>query len=361
MSLSSEEKYRYSRHLLLDGVGVEGQKKLRASKVLVIGAGGLGCPVLQYLTAAGVGTIGIIDFDKIDETNLQRQILFTTNDIGKSKALTAKDKLEANNPFIKIEALDFALTNKNALDIFQKYDLVIDGTDNFSTRYLVNDACLILNKPLIYGAIHKFEGQVSVFNFEGGPNYRCIFPDPPSPGSVPSCSEVGVIGVLPGIIGTQQANEAIKIILGIGNVLSGRLLIYNALQSSQMEIKIPKKIKLGDFEIKDKKDFINFDYISYCKSNLKSDSGITKEELFKLSKEAFVLDVRESWEKPDLANKNILNAPLDELENFVNDIPKNQSVYVVCQRGVRSRAAIDILEKEFNYTNLINVDGGLIG
>jgi adenylyltransferase/sulfurtransferase len=361
MSLSPEEKYRYSRHLLLDGVGVDGQEKLRAAKILVIGAGGLGCPVLQYLTAAGVGTIGLIDFDKIDETNLQRQILFTTNDIGKSKALTAKDKLEANNPFITVDAYDFALTNKNALDLFEKYDLVIDGTDNFSTRYLVNDACLLTNKPLIYGAIHKFEGQVSVFNYEDGPNYRCLFPDPPSPGSVPSCSEVGVIGVLPGLIGTQQANEAIKIIVGIGNVLSGRLLVYNALQSTQMEFKIPKKVKLGDFGITDKSDFENFDYVSYCETTKSNESGINKEELSELPEDAFVLDVRESWEKPALENKNLLNAPLDEIENFIGDIPKEQTVYVVCQRGVRSKAAIDVLEKEYNFTNLINVDGGLLG
>jgi len=242
MPLTPEEKYRYSRHLLLEEVGLEGQEKLKEAKVLVIGAGGLGCPVLLYLAAAGVGTIGVIDFDTIDASNLQRQTLFSTDDVGRSKAEVAKEKLNANNPFINVIAYNEELTNKNSLEIFSAFDIIVDGTDNFHTRYMVNDACLIANKPFVYGAIHKFEGQVSVFNYQEGPTYRCLFPNPPEAGSIPSCSEVGVVGILPGIIGTQQANQVIKIILQIGQVLSGRLMIYNALQSSFMEIEINKII-----------------------------------------------------------------------------------------------------------------------
>ena len=277
MELTAEEKYRYSRHLLLEEVGLQGQEKLKKAKVLVVGAGGLGCPILLYLAAVGVGTIGVIDFDTIDASNLQRQTLFSTNDLGRSKAKVAKEKLNSNNPFIEVISYNEQLTNENALDLFSKFDIIVDGTDNFYTRYLVNDACLIANKPLVYGAIHKFEGHVSVFNYQEGPTYRCLFPNPPKAGSIPSCSEVGVIGVLPGIIGTQQANEVIKIILGTGKVLSGRLLIYNALQSSFMEIKINKTV----VTIFNKEEFLKFDYKGYCKVSIDMGKSITLEELVK--------------------------------------------------------------------------------
>ena len=237
-ALTDIEKNRYSRHILLDKIGLEGQEKLKGAKVLVIGAGGLGCPVLQYLTAAGVGTIGIIDFDIVDETNLQRQILFTVNDVGVNKAEAAENRLRQLNPYVRFNIYPERLTTKNALNLFSEYDIIVDGTDNFSTRYLVNDACVITGKPLVYGAIYKFEGQVAVFNFNGGPSYRCLFPEPPKSGSVPNCSEVGVIGVLPGLIGTQQANEVIKLILEIGEPLSGKLLTYNSLDNSFFTLKV---------------------------------------------------------------------------------------------------------------------------
>ncbi|MEZ4936833.1 MAG: HesA/MoeB/ThiF family protein [Crocinitomicaceae bacterium] len=356
--LIPEDRSRYSRHLLLNEVGEEGQRKLKSAKVLVIGAGGLGCPVLQYLTAAGVGQIGIIDFDVVDESNLQRQVLFDTIDVGKSKALTAREKLEAKNPLIHIEAFDTKLTQENALDLFEKYDLIVDGTDNFATRYLVNDACVITGKPLVYGSIHKFEGQVSVFNYQGGPTYRDVFPTPPDPGVVPSCSEVGVIGVLPGIIGTQQANEALKIILGIGEPLNGTLMIYSALKSDYTKLKIShSELRIPNLT---KEEFLSFDYEYFCGIPGHHD-GLTKQKFEEILAKEFVVDVRESWEKPALNQDNVLNAPLDDLEDYIDQIPRDRKVYVVCQKGGRSKAAIEILEYEHNFDNLINVEGGLLG
>jgi len=359
MGLTKQEYNRYNRHILLDKVQLEGQLKLKAAKVLVIGAGGLGCPILMYLTAAGVGHIGIVDFDIIDESNLQRQVLFDSADVGKSKAYVAKQKLESQNPLVKITAFNYALTNKNAIRLFSEYDIIVDGTDNFSTRYMINDACVLSQKPLIYGAIHKFEGQVSVFNYKNGPTYRCLFPTPPKTGSVPSCSEVGVIGVLPGIIGTQQANETIKLILGIGNVLSGKLLIYDALQPSFLQIDIKKSTTLGDFGIYSIQDFENFDYSFSCETEADK-NGINKKDFLTLDKNTVVLDVREEWETPKIENKKIIHIPLDELDDRYQEIPKDQTIYVVCQKGGRSQSAIDFLIKEYNYNNLINVDGGLL-
>ncbi len=356
MKLSQKDTNRYSRHLLLDKVGIEGQLKLKQAKVLVIGAGGLGCPVLQYLGAAGIGEIGIIDFDVIDESNLQRQILFTVNDIGKSKSKTAKLKVEAQNPLITVVAYDFELTNLNAIELFKQYDIIVDGTDNFSTRYLVNDACVLVKKPLVYGAIHKFEGQVSVFNYQNGPTYRCLFPNPPELGSMPSCSEVGVIGVLPGVIGTQQANEVLKMVLGIGKVMSGELLIYNALDPSFLQLKINKSVNLSDIGINSIYDFEKFDYSLSC---VVIEKEFSKSDLDKLSKATLVLDVREAWETPKVENKTVINIPLDELDGCIANIPKNETVYVACQKGGRSQVAIDFLRAEYNYTNLINIDGGV--
>ena len=231
---------RYNRHIILSDVGQQGQDKLSDAKVLVVGAGGLGCPVLQYLTAAGIGTLGIIDFDIVEESNLQRQILFGTESLGTNKAIAAKKRLEDLNPTINIEAITERLTSKNALSLFKEYDLIVDGTDNFATRYLVNDTAILTNKPFVYGAIYKFEGQVSVFNYKDGPSYRCLFPIPPKEGSVANCSEVGVLGVLPGIIGTMMANEVIKIILEFDQVLSGKLLCYNSRTAESSTLKINK-------------------------------------------------------------------------------------------------------------------------
>ena len=359
--LDDKEKYRYSRHLLLDKVGERGQQKLKAAKVLVIGAGGLGCPVLQYLTAAGVGTIGIIDFDKVDETNLQRQILFSINDIGKNKAIAAKERLEQLNQFVKFEVYVEKLTSKNALSIFNNYDVVVDGTDNFSTRYLVNDACVITEKPLVYGAIYKFEGQVSVFNYQNGPSYRCLFPEPPKPGSVPSCSDVGVIGVLPGIIGTQQANEALKIILEIGTLLSGKLLMYDALQSSFTTLKVNRSEEQITKVLNSKNDFENNDYDLFCgikPAGLKGE--ITSSELKKiLENEALqLLDVREEWEQPKIENYEVLNIPLNQIPASLVQIDKTKKTIVICQHGVRSLKAIEFL-KANGFNNLINLTGGM--
>ncbi|MBT4774952.1 MAG: molybdopterin-synthase adenylyltransferase MoeB [Crocinitomicaceae bacterium] len=359
--LSEQDNIRYSRHLLLDEIGVMGQEKLKKSKVLIVGAGGLGCPVLLYLAAAGVGTIGIIDFDIIEESNLQRQILFDTDDIGKRKAQVAKEKLSKKNPLITIVAYNEKLTNKNSIELFNDFDLIIDGTDNFATRYMINDACVLTQKPLVYGAIHKFEGQVSVFNYCNGPNYRCLFPIPPANESIPTCSEVGVLGVLPGIIGAQQANEALKIILDIGEVISGKLLIYNALTTSFSKIEIPntsnKKVQYFSSVL----DFENFNYDLHCASNQYSLKQISNIEFTALPPETIVLDVRETWEEPQLQHKKILRIPLASLPNNAEKIPKEEVVYVVCQKGGRSRAAIDLLIKEFDFKNLINVSNGIQG
>src|SRR5947209_2812255 len=238
--LTKDEIKRYSRHLILPEVGLDGQKKLKAAKVLCIGAGGLGSPVAMYLAAAGVGTIGIVDFDVVDFSNLQRQILHSTNDVGKSKLLSAKEKLQALNPEIEIRTHELALSSQNALQLFEPYDIIVDGTDNFPTRYLVNDACVLLGKPNAYGSIFRFEGQASVFATKEGPCYRCLYPEPPPPGLVPSCAEGGVLGVLPGIIGVIQATETLKLIVGIGEPLIGRFLIYDALKMRFRELKLKK-------------------------------------------------------------------------------------------------------------------------
>lgn len=362
MNLSSQEKNRYNRHLILDKIGVEGQQKLKSAKVLVVGAGGLGCPILQYLTAAGVGTIGIVDFDTIDESNLQRQILFNINDIGKSKAETAKKHLSQLNPYIKFVVFNFNLSPKNAEDIFSDFDIIIDGTDNFSTRYLVNDACVKQNKPLIYGSIFKFEGQVAVFNYKDGPSYRCLFPTPPKAGSVPSCSQIGVLGVLPGIIGTQQANEALKIILNIGQPLSGQLLIYNALQAEYTKLKIHKnqteidKIKSIKFVIKKQ------DYDVFC--GIKKSQNSIDYNTFKTylnHQDYLIIDVREDWEQPQINATNLIRIPLDEIDDNIELIPTDKPVIFICQTGGRSANIIEFLTANYNYSNLINLENGIKG
>lgn len=363
MDLSNQEKNRYSRHLILDKIGIEGQQKLKAAKVLVIGAGGLGCPVLQYLTAAGVGTIGIVDFDTVDESNLQRQILFTVNDIGKSKAETAKERLLQLNPFVNFIVYNTTLTTENSKSIFSVFDLIIDGTDNFSTRYLVNDTCVKLDKPLVYGSIFKFEGQITVFNYKNGPSYRCLFPTPPKANSVPSCSEVGVIGVLPGIIGAQQANETLKIILNIGQPLSGKLLIYNALTADYTKININKnqteidKIKSDKFIIKDQ------NYEDFCGVNSSGQTTIdfNNFKTYLNQSGSLIIDVREEWEKPQLSASNLINIPQDEIDDNLEQIPKDIPVIFICQTGGRSANVIEFLKANYQYSNLINLNGGIRG
>ncbi len=358
MSLSNEEKNRYSRHILLKEVNEEGQLKLKKSKVLVIGAGGLGSPILLYLSAAGVGTIGIIDFDTIEESNLQRQILFNSSDVGKSKSITAKEKLEKKNPFISIIALNEKLTRQNAVSIFKQYDIIVDGTDNFSTRYLINDACVLTNKPLVYGAIHRFEGQIAVFNYQNSATYRCLFPEPPAEGNVQTCSEVGVIGILPGIIGSFQANEVLKIILGIGEKLSNKLFIFNALTMQQLEVKIKRNYDLRSIGISNEEDLKKYDYEEFCKIKPQR-MGVKSVPYSKVPTDAIVLDIRDEWEKPRIQRENLIIAPMDDIDEFIDLIPKDQTVYVICQTGGRSKTIIEMMERDYKFDNLVNVEGGI--
>ncbi len=361
--LSTKEKYRYSRHILLDKVGESGQGKLKSARVLVIGAGGLSCPALQYLVAAGVGHIGIIDFDTVDESNLQRQILFVPDDIGKNKATIASQKLSKQNPYVQFDVYPEKLTNKNAIDLFEKYDLILDGTDNFSTRYLINDASILTARPFVYGGIYKFEGQVSVFNFENGASYRCLFPRPPA--KSPNCSEIGVLGILPGIIGTMQANEIIKIILGIGDVLSGKILNYNALTADSTRIAIKKSDKQIQNILDMRDDFKDYNYDYFCETNhdnkkVEKIKEISSEELKQILKTRSiqVLDVRQEWEMPKIIELNAINIPLGEIPNRLSELDKDKQTLVCCQSGIRSRECIKLLEKQ-GYSNLINLKGGI--
>lgn len=344
---------RYSRHIVLDEIGQEGQDKLSLAKVLVVGAGGLGCPVLQYLAAAGIGTIGIIDFDVVEESNLQRQILFGTSSLGMNKAVAAKIRLEDLNPTITIEAYPEKLTAKNALPLFENYDVIIDGSDNFATRYLVNDAAIITNKPIVYGAIYKFEGQVSVFNYQSGPSYRCLFPTPPKEGSVANCSEVGVLGVLPGIIGTMQANEALKIVLGFEGILSGKLLCYNAKTSETNMLKLVKSASEIEKVLAGQADFQNHDFEAFCESPV---VDISAEEAFQKQNCQFI-DVREFGEKPILEMPNCIQIPLNRLEQNLTKINSEKNKIVFCQVGIRSKAAIEILQKH-GFDNCYNLKTG---
>jgi len=367
MSLSAEEKLRYSRHLNLPQFGLETQEKLKAAKVLVVGTGGLGAPMLQYLTAAGVGTIGVVDFDRIDESNLQRQVLFGTSDVGKPKTAVAIRKLQAQNPHTQFNKYDLRLDANNALEIIKEYDVVADGTDNFPTRYLVNDACVLAGKTNVYASIFQFEGQVSVFNYqyengESGPNYRDIFPTPPPPGMVPSCAEGGVLGVLPGIIGSLQALEVIKVVTGIGKPLVGRLFLFDALDFSTRTLNIRKDTKNP---LNGETPTIHqlIDYEEFC--GLKSiavNSAINVDELqrWMKAKEAFTLiDVREPYEH-EISNLGGELIPLNEIENQLDKIPKEGKVVIHCKSGVRSRKAIDTLKEKYGYKNLLNLEGGIL-
>lgn len=358
---NEEENKRYSRHFLLSEVGKDGQLKLKNSSVLVIGAGGLGCPALQYLTAAGVGTIGIVDFDQVDHSNLQRQILFAPADIGMNKAEVAAKKLAEQNPNISFNVYASRLDNSNALEIIEKYDVVLDGTDNFSTRYLINDACVIAGKPLVYGAIFKFDGQLSVFNYKGGPTYRCLFPEPPEAGSVPNCSEIGVIGVLPGIIGSQQANEALKIILGIGNIPSGKLLMYKALETDYTSIGFEKDEESVQAIADDKEGFLQRDYAFFCGEVVSNVEEISAQELKREleSRSVLVVDVRDEEEMPKLGYYRLLQIPLSEIEERYSEIDTSIKTVVICQSGMRSAQAIEILQSKYNFTNLLNLQGGM--
>ncbi len=349
--MSPEEKSRYHRHVILDGFGEAAQLQLRKSSVLVVGAGGLGVPVLQYLSAAGVGTIGIIDGDIVDESNLQRQVLYDSAHIGKPKAVVAREILRAKNPFIRIEIYSEWLTNNNAIELFENYDLIVDGTDNFQTRYLVNDACDITNTPLVFGSIFKFQGQVSVFHLNNGPAYRCLYPEPPGPGEVPNCSDVGVLGVLPAVIGSVMANEAIKVLTGIGQPLSGRLLLYDALSTQFTELSVERNSEPVTALLTNYDKFCGFEPVQKSISVHELNEWIHSEKKFQL------VDVRETGER-EVCALDSLHIPLAGLENLYNQIPVDVPVVVYCHHGMRSQMAINyLLEKGFN--NLINLEGGI--
>jgi len=366
---SKEELARYDRHIIIPDFGFEAQKKLKAAKVLVIGSGGLGSPALLYLAAAGVGTIGIIDFDVVDDSNLQRQVLFGVDEIGTPKVEAAKKRLESLNPYIDIKVYNQQLTSQNALAIIKDYDVVADGTDNFPTRYLVNDACVLLGKPNVYASIFQFEGQVSVFNYtnkegELGPNYRDLYPTPPPPGLVPSCAEGGVLGVLPGIIGSLQALEVIKVITGVGETMSGRFFIFDALNFETRTFKIkrsPANPLNGDNP--SIKQLIDYERFCGVKAVEKPIKEITSKELYDFQvrgEDIQIIDVREPHEY-EIANIGGELIPLATISANADKIDRNKKVIVHCKMGGRSAKAIHELEEKFGFTNLYNLKGGILG
>lgn len=366
---TKEELARYNRHIIIPGFGMEAQLKLKAAKVLVIGSGGLGSPVLLYLAAAGVGTLGIVDFDVVDDSNLQRQVLFGVESVGKPKVEAARDRLLALNPHLKVNLHNTHINSSNALDIIKDYDVVADGTDNFPTRYLVNDACVLLDKPNVYASIFQFDGQVSVFNYvnkdgERGPNYRDLYPTPPPPGLVPSCAEGGVLGVLPGIVGSLQAAEVIKIITGVGEPLSGRFFTFDALQFETHTFKIRKR---DDNPISGNNPTITalIDYEQFCGMRAveeKPIKEITVKELYDLQVKGEpiqIIDVREPHEY-DIANIAGELIPLATVADNADAISRDKQVIVHCKMGGRSAKAIKELEEKFGFTNLYNLKGGIL-
>jgi adenylyltransferase/sulfurtransferase len=366
VAFSPQETARYSRHLIMPEVGIEGQKRLKAASLLLIGAGGLGSPLALYLAAAGIGRIGLVDFDNVDFSNLQRQIIHGTGDVGRSKLDSARDRIQAINPEVRVDLYPTRITSANALDLIKPYDLVIDGTDNFPTRYLVNDACVLLKKPNIYGSIFRFDGQASVFFPGKGPCYRCLYPEPPPPGEVPSCAEGGVLGILPGLIGCIQATEAVKLILGSGSPLIGRLLLYDALQMSFREFKVrrnPKCPVCGDAPTVTKL----IDYEQFCgvrgqEAPAAALAEITAEELKKRidnGENLFILDVRnpEEYQICRIPGSTLL--PLPTLPQRFRELDPDRDMVVHCKSGMRSAKAIQFL-REQGFRKLTNLKGGIL-
>jgi molybdopterin/thiamine biosynthesis adenylyltransferase/rhodanese-related sulfurtransferase len=365
--LSKEEILRYSRHLIMPEVGMDGQLKLKQARVLLIGAGGLGAPLSIYLAAAGVGHLGIVDFDIVDFTNLQRQVTFSTSDVGRPKLDAAKDRLAAMNPAIEIETYETRLTSANALDLFRGYDIVVDGTDNFPTRYLVNDACVLLGKRNVYGSIFRFEGQVSIFGAPDGPCYRCLYPEPPPPGLVPSCAEGGVLGVLPGIVGSIQAIEAIKLILGTGDPLIGRLLLFDALGMKFRELKLKKNpacplcgpnptiTKLIDYE-----EFcgIRGEEAPAPASTVPEMTPRELKQRLDRGDDLFILDVREPHEY-QICNLNGYLIPLGDVPKRVNELDSSREIVAHCRSGKRSAEAAEFLRKA-GFRKIWNLKGGIL-
>jgi adenylyltransferase/sulfurtransferase len=363
--LTNEEIRRYSRHLIMPEVGLEGQRKLKAARVLCIGAGGLGSPATLYLAAAGVGTIGLVDFDVVDFSNLQRQILHSTADVGRPKLESAAERLTGINPGVRIETHEAALNSSNALEILQNYDVIVDGTDNFPTRYLVNDACVLLGKPNVYGSIFRFEGQASIFAAPDGPCYRCLYAEPPPPGLVPSCAEGGVLGVLPGIIGTIQATETIKLILGAGETLVGRLLLFDALRMQFRELKLRRD---PDCPICGEHPTIHelIDYEQFCgvrhDADVASAADIMVDELKeKLDRgdDLLILDVREPLEYQINRIAGSILIPLGELPERVQELDAARDIVVHCKSGGRSARAVEFL-KGAGFRRVRNLKGGIV-
>ncbi|MCC6486672.1 MAG: molybdopterin-synthase adenylyltransferase MoeB [Candidatus Hydrogenedentes bacterium] len=366
--MSASEIARYSRHLLIPEVAMEGQRRLKAAKVLLIGAGGLGSPLGLYLAAAGIGHLGIVDFDVVEFSNLQRQVLHTTPDVGRRKTESAAAHLRAINPEIQIATYDTRISSANAMELVRPYDIVIDGTDNFPTRYLVNDACVLLGKPNIYGSIYRFEGQVSVFAPSAGPCYRCLFAEPPPPGMVPSCAEGGVLGILPGVIGCMQATEAVKLILGIGEPLIGRLLLYDALEMNFREVKIqrdPQCPLCGErptlHELIDYEQFCGVRGQEAPGAPLESDFEISVEEVkarMDRGDDFDILDVRnpEEWQICRLEGARLI--PLGELPARMQELDPSRELVVHCKGGARSAKAVELL-RQAGFVNVKNVRGGI--
>jgi len=368
--LSPEELARFNRHIILPQVGLEGQEKLKQAKVLCIGAGGLGSPISLYLAAAGVGTMGLVDFDVVDESNLQRQIAHATADIGRPKVESARDKLIGINPFMAVNLHGDGIKRNNVRDIVRGYDIVVDGTDNFPTRYLVNDACVLEDKPLIYASIFQFEGQATVFHYRNGPCYRCLYPEPPPPGLVPSCAEGGVLGVLPGVIGVIQATETIKIILNQGTTLAGRLLLYDAMDMKFREVKLrrdPDCPACGNHPVIHEV----VEYEQFCglppteveeEKEMLAEDDITPAQLKQMLDEnpnLFILDVREPHELAICRIEGTWEIPLGQVPRRFAEAPKDRDVVVHCKLGGRSAQAVEFLKSQ-GYTRVKNLAGGII-
>ena len=373
-TLSHEEVQRYSRHLIMPEVGMAGQKKLKAASVLLIGAGGLGSPLAMYLAAAGVGRIGLVDYDVVDYTNLQRQIIHGTKDVGRPKLHSARDRIVDINPHIQVDSYEVPLTSDNALELLEPYDIIIDGTDNFPTRYLTNDACVLLGKPNVYGSIFRFEGQASVFYAEEGPCYRCLFPEPPPPGLVPSCAEGGVLGVLPGTIGAIQATEAIKLILGTGESLIGRLMLYDALTMTFDEVKLRKNPNCpicGEnrtiHELIDYEQFCGMpahDRSLYVTSEngdaVPQISPVELKSRLDTGDDLFILDVREphEWDISNLEHLGAVLIPKGDVVARMGELDTAREIVVQCRSGARSADVIRELRKH-GFKKLVNLDGGI--
>ena len=366
-NLSNEEILRYSRHLIMPEVGMEGQLKLKNARVLLIGTGGLGAPLGLYLAAAGVGRLGLVDFDVVDFTNLQRQVTFGSSDVGKPKTEATRSRLSNLNPDIQIDTFETKLTSENALELFKDFDIVVDGTDNFPTRYLVNDACILLGKPNVYGSIFRFEGQATVFGMPEGPCYRCLYPEPPPPGLVPSCAEGGVLGVLPGIVGSIQAMETIKLILGSGENLIGRLLLFDALGMKFRELKLRKNPSCPMCgEHRTIHELI--DYYEFCgvrgeeapASDVQVPEITPRELKSRLDRgdDLFILDVREPHEF-QICNLNGHLIPLGELPRRVHELDSSREIVAHCRSGKRSAEAVDFLRKA-GFRKILNLKGGIL-